>query len=58
MCLTQLKRSFPFILLSRFLKQHMLLLGIFYSKEKPPMNVYLRPIIDDINKVYKQGEWM
>jgi len=34
----------------------MLLLGIFYSKEKPPMNVYLRPIIDDINKVYKQGE--
>ena len=56
MCLTQLKRSSPFILLSRFLKQHMLLLGIFYPKEKPLMNVYLRPIIDDINKVYKQGE--
>ena len=37
----------------RFLRQHMLLLAIFYSKEKPVINMFLRPVIDDINMVYR-----
>jgi hypothetical protein len=39
----------------RFLRQHMLLLAIFYSKEKPVINMFLRPVIDDINMVYREG---
>ena len=33
----------------------MLLLGIFYSSLKPLMNMYLQPIVDDINKLYTEG---
>ena len=33
----------------------MLLLRLFYSEEKPILNMFLRPIIDDINSVYRQG---
>lgn len=33
----------------------MLLLAIFYSRDKPLMNMYLRPIIDNINEMYKEG---
>ena len=33
----------------------MLLAGIWFSKEKPPMNVFLRPIIDEINEIYSKG---
>lgn len=35
----------------RFLRQHMLLLGIFYSSDKPLLNTFLRPMF--INKVSK-----
>ena len=34
----------------------MLLLGIFYSKDKPNMNVFLRPIIDELNQLYNEGK--
>ena len=34
----------------------MLLLGIFYSSDKPLMNMFLRPIVDDINHIYREGE--
>jgi len=33
----------------------MFLLGIFYNRDKPLMNMYLRPIVDDINELYRQG---
>jgi 5-methylcytosine-specific restriction endonuclease McrBC regulatory subunit McrC len=33
----------------------MLLAGIWFSKEKPLMNVFLRPIIDEINEIYSKG---
>ena len=36
----------------------MLLLGIFYSREKPLLNTFLRPIMDDINNVYRQGKYL
>lgn len=38
-----------------FRQQHMILLGIYYSDKKPPMNVFMRPIMEDINEVYQQG---
>lgn len=34
----------------------MLLLGIFYSSHKPTMNMFLRPVIDDINQLYTEGK--
>ncbi len=45
----------PQIFSSRFLHQHMILLGIFYSQDKPVMNMFLRPVIDDISAVFTQG---
>ena len=33
----------------------MLLAGIWFSKEKPLMNVFLRPVIDEINEIYSNG---
>lgn len=33
----------------------MLLLGMFYSVDKPVMNMYLRPIIDDILQLFREG---
>ena len=34
----------------------MLLLGISYSCHKPVMNMFLRPIIDDLNKISREGK--
>lgn len=45
--------TFPFS--SRFLRQYMLLLAIFYSKEKPVINMFLLPVIDNINVLYREG---
>ena len=36
----------------------MLLLGLYYSKDKPMMNMYLRPIISDIQHLFKEGEFV
>ena len=33
----------------------MLLLGVFYSVDKPTMNMYLRPIVDDLLHLLKEG---
>ena len=33
----------------------MLLAAIWFSKEKPLMNVFLRPITDEINEIYSKG---
>lgn len=36
----------------------MLLLGVFYSVDKPIMNMYLRPIIDDLLYLLKEGMYI
>ena len=33
----------------------MVLAGMWFSKDKPTMNSYLRPIIDEINDLYATG---
>lgn len=33
----------------------MLLLGMFYSSDKPVMNMYLRPIVDDLIFLFHKG---
>ena len=38
----------------RFKRQHMLLLGTFYSSSKPLINMFLRPVMDDL--VTRDGE--
>ena len=42
-------------ILYRFLRQHMLLLGVFYSSDKPTVNMYLRPRIDELNRLFTEG---
>ena len=39
----------------RFQKRYMLLGGIWFSKSKPPMNMFLRPLLKDINKLQSTG---
>ncbi len=39
----------------RFQKRYMLLGGIWFSKSKPPMNMFLRPLLDDIAKLQSTG---
>ena len=39
----------------RFSINHMLLCDLRYSKEKPNIRTYLRPLIDAINKIYHRG---
>ena len=43
-------------LLCRFKRQHMLLCGILYSSNKPLMNMYLRPIVDDLLRLFREGK--
>ena len=33
----------------------MLLAGMWFSRDKPSMNTFLRPIIDDVNELYSKG---
>ena len=43
--------------LHRFLKRHVLLGGMWFCKsDKPPMNSFLLPIIEDVNKLYTTGK--
>jgi hypothetical protein len=39
----------------RFLRKNMLLAGIWYSKVKPTMTTFLKPIIEEINELYTHG---
>jgi hypothetical protein len=39
----------------RFLRKNMLLGGMWYSKEKPTMTTFLKPILDEINMLYRKG---
>ena len=36
----------------------MLFGGMWFSRSKPPMNIFLRPLLDDINKLYTDGEFL
>ena len=46
-----------FLLLhKRFLKKNMLLVGLWYSREKPTMTTYLKPFVDSINELLEKGE--
>jgi hypothetical protein len=33
----------------------MLLAGVWYSRDKPTMTTFLKPIIDEINELYVHG---
>ena len=39
----------------RFLRKNMLLAGVWYSKDKPTMTTFLKPIIEEINELYVHG---
>ena len=42
--------------MNRFLKENVLLVGMWYGAAKnPPMNVFLAPIIEEVNKLYTEG---
>ena len=40
---------------SRYSKKDMLLAALWYSHSKPLMNSFLRPVIEDLNKLYYKG---
>ena len=40
----------------RFSRRNMLLAGLWYSKEKPTMNTFLLPLIEELNQLYEEGE--
>ena len=46
---------FAVTILYRFAKSNMILAGVWYSTEKPLMNVYLRPLIDSLNELSNTG---
>jgi hypothetical protein len=43
--------------LHRFSKKNMMLVGLWCSDEKPPMNVFLRPLLDSLNELYVNGKF-
>ena len=40
----------------RFSVKHVLLCGIWYSKAKPNMYTFLKPLVDTMNMLYKDGK--
>ena len=36
----------------------MLLGKMWFSKSKPPMNIFLRPLADDVSELYSKGEFL
>lgn len=45
-----------FAYIYRFQKKYILLGAIWYSSDKPYMYTYLKPIMEEINELYSQGE--
>ena len=43
------------LLLCRFMKTYVLLAGLWFAKEKPPMNLFLSPLIEEVNRLFKEG---
>jgi histidinol phosphatase-like enzyme len=43
------------IILCRFSVKNVLLCGIWYCYDKPNMHTYLKPIIDTLNRLHKDG---
>ena len=41
--------------ISRFSKKHLILVGLWHAKEKPFMLTFLRPVVDQLNQLYKEG---
>lgn len=39
----------------RFSKSHMLLAGLWYAEEKPTMTSFLRPLVEEISILHKEG---
>ena len=39
----------------RFSRQNVLLAGLWYGEQKPPMSIYLKPLIDSVNTLYREG---
>eukprot|EP00731_Ephydatia_muelleri_P035226 Em0106g11a len=36
-------------------KRYTILAGLWYSKQKPTMSTYMKPLVDKLNKLYKDG---
>ena len=45
----------PFFFQFRYSKKHLLLAGLWYAKVKPFMLTFLRPVVDQLNHLYKEG---
>ena len=41
--------------LVRFSKKNMILTGLWCSRDKPVMNMYLKPLIESVNELYSKG---
>lgn len=39
----------------RFSKKNIILAGLWCSREKPPMNVFLKPLIESLNDLFNNG---
>ena len=39
----------------RLRKDNLFLCGLWYGKKKPPMNLYLKPFVDEMNNLYNEG---
>lgn len=46
------------VLLHRFSKKHLILGGLWFGKEKPNMITFLEPLIDQINNLCNNGEYV
>ena len=45
-----------YLLLCRFTKRNMLLAGLWFSKTKPTVTTFLRPLMSTMNELYQNGE--
>jgi hypothetical protein len=46
----------PMAFLSRFNKRNILLVGLWFHRSKPPMATFLRPIIEEMNRLADRGK--
>ena len=44
-----------YVYMCRFVRDNVLLAGLWFSKDKPPMNLFLSPVIQEINNLYREG---
>lgn len=40
----------------RYKPEHVIFCGLFFGSEKPDFTLYLKPLVNDLNKITRQGE--